>query len=414
MTPSRTRIRSALITGCWALWACADEPATLGWTIETDTVAGALVVTNAPPTSGPDITRLGVEEMLVGSTTGEGPASFGQIRSIALLPDGRFAVADRQTQDVRVFRSDGRHERTFGGEGEGPGDLSGLQGLMTDSDGLLRVPEQGNARMSVFDPDSGFVRSIPLRFYSFSGVGPWPATIDEQGRWHLDSSGQFGEGRFWSMVRVYDSEMRQLDSLPYYDYTDDFGEDVPGAWFINLGNGASTWAQVPFYARPWQTLTSDGRFWATTEGLPTLELTLWSPAGDTVVVARSLRSPQPVTTAERDSAMEAVRGRLAERVPTPPSLDAGAVPPTKPPTFGISVDDRDRLWVRLTEHHVSPTIYDVFGLDGRYHDTVELPARVDRYVPPTVVGDVVWAVVVDELDVQSVARFRLLDPSVAK
>lgn len=401
-----------LLASAATLAACAEEPAaTDSWAVEVDTVAGILHVTNVPPASGPAVTLHGVEEMRVGSVTGSGPDAFGHIRSLALLPDGRFAVADGQPQEVRVFAADGAHQRTFGGEGEGPGDLAGLQGVMTDPDGLLRVPEQGNARMSLFDPDSGFVSSLPLRFSSHSGVGPWDAVVDPAGRWIVDSSGQFGEGRFWSMVRIYDPDMQQTDSVPYYDYTDDFGDDVPGAWFINLGNGASTWARIPFYPQPWQTLTSRGQFWSTTGGSPLLEAHRWTPTGDTLLTLRSQRRPAPVTVAERDSAMKAARDRLEQMIPTPPSLNPAEVPDTKPPVFAISVDDGDRLWVRLTEHHAAPTVYDVFDLDGRHVETVELPGRVDRYVPPTIVGDRVWAVVIDELDVQSVVRYRLVpDP----
>jgi hypothetical protein len=38
---------------------------------------------------------------------------------------------------------------------------------------------------------------------------------------------------------------------------------------------------------------------------------------------------------------------------------------------------------------------------------VVVPARVDRWIPPVVHGDVLWAVVTDDLDVQHVMRARL-------
>lgn len=119
------------------------------------------------------------------------------------------------------------------------------------------------------------------------------------------------------------------------------------------------------------------------------------------------RQSDPVTPAERDSAMTALREGLAERIPSPPSLDASRVPATKPPLYGVALDDRGRLWVRLTEPTVDSTVYDVFGRDGTYAETVRLPFRVDRYIPPVVRGDTVWTVVMDEIDVQYVVRARL-------
>lgn len=94
-----------------------------------------------------------------------------------------------------------------------------------------------------------------------------------------------------------------------------------------------------------------------------------------------------------------------------PRLDAGRVPPTKPPLYGLSLDDRGRLWVRLSELTADTTTYDVFGGDGIHAETVALPFRVDGWVPPVTRGDTVWAVATDELDVQYVLRARLRRPT---
>lgn len=72
------------------------------WTVAADTADGVLRVVNTPPESGPWPTLAAVEELRVGTLEGGGPASFGQIRSIAVLPDGRVAVADGQAEEVRL------------------------------------------------------------------------------------------------------------------------------------------------------------------------------------------------------------------------------------------------------------------------------------------------------------------------
>jgi hypothetical protein len=144
------------------LGACGGETGKSAWTIATDTTDGVLRVVITPPESGPVPTLVAQDELRVGMVEGGGPESFGMIRAIAVLPDGRFAVADGQAEEVRLFGPDGKHLRTFGGKGAGPGELHGMQGVHVDHEGLLRVAEQANARLSVFHPDSGYVTSYPL------------------------------------------------------------------------------------------------------------------------------------------------------------------------------------------------------------------------------------------------------------
>lgn len=390
------------------LAACgAGEPAgDSAWQVSIDTAGGVIRVVNHPPTSGPWHTLEVDEELRVGTVEGEGPESFGLIRSVAVLPDGRLAVADAQAEEVRIFDHDGRHLRTFGGRGAGPGELQGMQGVHLDHEGLLRVAEQGNARLSVFHPDVGFVRSYPLRLFSYGFRGPWNAVVDSAGRTHVISSGSYGDG-FWYMVRIYDEAMNQLDSIPYEDYTGVWDGDMPGAWRITLGNMGWSWLAVPFYTRSYQVLSPSGEFWSSAEGKARLELARWTLRGDTSLIVISERRPDPVTPAERDSAMAALREQLAGTVETPPRLDASRVPATKPPLHGLSLDDRGRLWIRITEPTADTTVYDLFESDGAYAETVLFPFRVDEHIPPVVRGDAVWVVVVDELDVQYVVRARL-------
>lgn len=402
LLPLMSLLPALFVAACGAGGAAAES----AWHVAADTVDGVLRVVNTPPASGPLPTLVAEEELRVGTVEGRGPASFGLIRAVAVLPDGRFAVADGQAQEVRLFGPDGRHLRTFGGEGAGPGELRGMQGVHVDREGMLRVAEQGNARLSVFDPDTGFVTSYPLRLYRFAFRGSWDAVVDSTGRTFVNSSGRYGEGRY-DMLRVYDPQMNQLDSIPYHDSTGELERDLPGAWRVSLGGTAWTWAPIPFYALAHDVLAPTGEFWSSTEGAARLEVARWTPPGDTSLVLTSERQPDPVSRAERDSAMAEVREDLAERVSSPPSLDASRVPATKPPLYGLSLDDRGRLWVRITEPTADSTVYDVFRRDGSYAETVRLPFRVDRYVPPVVRGDALWAVVTDEMDVQYVVRARL-------
>lgn len=399
----------AILVGLLAgVGACGDRAREPSWTASVDTVGGIVRVTNTPPAGGAQPTLVGAEEWRVGSVEGEEGTFFGMIRSIAVLEDGRFAVGDAQAEEVRVFDRDGRHLRTFGGPGAGPGELRGMQGVFVDHEGMLRVAEQRNGRLSVFHPDTGFVTSFPLQLFSYGFRGPWAAAVDSAGRTLVASSGRYGEGRSWKMLRVYAPDMAQLDSIPYYDYTDDFQtEDPPGAWRIALGSNAFTWAMVPFFSIPREVLGVAGEFWSSLEGAPELEVARWTPPGDTSLILLSRRPPEPVASAERDSAMTALVEGFARRMAAPPKLDPSRVPATKPPLYGLSLDDRGRLWVRISAPEATSTVYDIFDPNGTHAETLALPFRVDPWIPPVPRGDTVWSVVTDDMDVQYVVRARV-------
>jgi len=397
----------AVLLGAVLVSSCGEEPGDGRWSVAVDTIGGTVRVTNTPHELGALPTVVGEEELRIGTAEGAGATSFGRVRTIAVLEDGRIAVADAQAEEVRIFDRQGRHLHTFGGKGAGPGELQGMQGVYLDHERLLRVPELENGRISIFDADSGFIESHPLQLFSYSFAGPWEAATDSTGRTVVASSGQYGEGRSWNMLRVYDATMTQVDSVPYYDYTDDSRrDDFPGIWLISIGRGRMH-VGVPFYAQAQQTLSPAGEFWTSADGEPGLEIARWTPPGDTTLVLYSRRPPVPVSAAERDSAVAEISERLAERMGVEPKLDPAKVPSSKPPVYGLSLDDRGRLWTRLTGQGIEPTVYDVFDGNGRHAETVSLPFSVDIWIPPTTRGDTLWAVVTDQLDVQYVVRVRL-------
>lgn len=384
-----------------------DDDNTSHWTTSLETLpSGATKVINVPSRSGPVATSVAIEDMRIGTRSMGGPASFGLVRQIAPLPHGRVAVLDGLAQEVRVFTAEGEHEVTFGGVGSGPGELRSAQGLLLGPDGLLRVPDADNARMSYFHRVSGFVDSHQFYVYNTAGRGPWRAAMDSSGRTAVWSSGPY-RGGTWMMVRIYDEAMVQIDSIPYYNYTRDRAsrEDLDGGWPATAPNGMRFMIPIPFYPREKFVIDPTGQMWTTESGVSTLEVHRWEPAGDTVLVVASRRVPRPVTATVKDSVIAALEARFSTW-PTPPRLDYSKIPETEPPTYGLSLDDLGRLWVRLSSPEADTTAYDIFARSGEHLETLVVHARVDEHVPPSLAEDNLWVVVRDELDVQYVVRAR--------
>ena len=83
------------------------------------------------------------------------PEEFGLVTAVALGPDGNVFVADARNLEVRVFGLDGAHRRTFGRDGEGPGEFRSIYSLAWVGDRLLTL-----------DPRLG-------RIGEFSAEGEW-------------------------------------------------------------------------------------------------------------------------------------------------------------------------------------------------------------------------------------------------
>lgn len=381
------------------------------WVVSEELLpGGARLVVNTPPPEGARPTLVAVEETRIGERSIGGPESFGMIRQLAPLPGGGVAVLDGMAEELRIFGGDGQHRATFGGPGGGPGELDGAQGVLRDPGGLLRVPEHGNARISFFDPDSGFVRSKPLFLYVRAGSGPWRAAMDSAGRTAVWSAGPY-QGAFSMMVRVYDRDMEQVDSIPYQAYGGGPAQrrDREGVWPFEGPDGMRGAVAIPFYPREHFVIDPTGQIWTTAEGAELLRVSRWVPAGDTVLVVESQRRPARVSPADREVAIDELEARFASW-PEMPRFDYGEIPGTKPPLYDLSLDGRGRLWVRLSHPDADSTVYDVFDRSGSHVETVLFPARVDEDVPPETRGDTIWAVVLDEMDVQYVVK-ALLRPA---
>ncbi len=92
-------------------------------TTTIDTAGGVVRVVNSGEPPRWQLTleaSIGPRSLAVGDG---GPEEFGRATTAVLGPGGEVYVGDSQYLEVRVFGLDGEHRRTFGREGEGPGEF---------------------------------------------------------------------------------------------------------------------------------------------------------------------------------------------------------------------------------------------------------------------------------------------------
>jgi len=392
--PTFGRSMQILAAGVIAVLACGESGPAADWTVVRDTLpSGVERVTNTPaPADAPTWTL--VEEIRVGTIEADRPESFGEIKGLVGLEGGGFAVLESQAMELRVFAADGSHLATHGPQGEGPGEFVGANGLMLDPSGRIWVPDSYAARMSVFDPEDGFVDSFP--FTSFVRGWVWTGAMTADGRVLKHST---------TTMRVFDSTMTEMPSLALPPAAENVGDEDPSIFLVESASGWSV-RQVPFYPGGATAFDPSGAMWSAAFGDPSHRVHKWMPGGDTLLVAVTERPPLPVTRAERDSVIAEVRVWLREQgVET--EADWSRIPEVKPAVVSLFTSAGGNLWVQTSSPGGGVT-YDVLAPDGAHLGSTA-PALLETvfWLSPVVRGDSYWTVVFDELDVPYVVRAKI-------
>lgn len=384
--------------------ACGEPGGPAEWTVDVDTLAdGTIHVTNTPPDAEASPTWRLEEELRIGAVEGAGAETFGAIKGIAALEDRRVAVLDAQAREIRIFGPEGTHQATYGGQGEGPGELMEGYGLMRGPEGRLWVPDEATNRMSVYHPDSGFVAS--WNFNILSNAYIWRGIMTEEGRVWKPSIAMDGTGD--PVLRVYGPGMTPVDTVPLGERPEYDREDPPWSFYWEAPGGMPRgYHTVPWYPRPKTALDPGAVVWSTDRGNPDYRIKRWEPGGDTTLVIETRRAPVPVTQSERDSAIDEIREYLQEHG-AGLDQDWSKIPEVKPAVRYMLVAEDGKLWVRVSAPG-SRAVYDVYHRDGRWAGTATAEADPHGGPAPLVRGDRMWAVVDDDLGVQYVVRFAIV------
>ena len=192
---------------------------------------------------------------------------------------------------------------------------------------------------------------------------------------------------------------RRLFARPYTEIPP--GPKTP-TWSITTANGSIA-TSPPFTPSMIWTLDAAGRLWFGANDQYRIHVR--APGGDTLRIIERAATAPPVTDADRAG----VEKDYAWFTKQGGRVDPSAIPSSKPHFAGLLVTPSGELWVRPTRERDAPgSRFDVFDADGRYLGALETPLRVATGAAPVFVGDRVYAVVRDELDVAYLVRFRVV------
>ncbi len=359
-----------------------------------------------------------IEEMRIGSLDGPAEYSFSDINSIAVSQSGAVYVDDAHPPTIREFGPDGRFVRSIGREGEGPGEFRSIAGVSVLPDDRVAFWDRGARRITVYRTDGELDETLRIE-----GVNPpYPFAersflTDVEGDFYLRifvepaSSGRDLAAMRYGYARI-SPDGTVLDTLAVPEAPGTSGQSI--VIYTRAGD------RNPFLEEALDALSPFGYLVAGFNG--NYEFTILDSAG-TIQVEREGFQPVEVKAGER--AEWQARVAHAER------RSGGSyaeVPRWKPAYRDLWVDSDGRIWVHRyaeavrrdepipelwpevlegTEPSITweePTLYDVFGANGRLLRCVGVPADSEVMASR---GSLVWGISRGDLDEQYVVRWRI-------
>lgn len=352
--------------------------------------------------------------------------SFGKITGLAVDDAGHLFIADGQDNQVVVFDARGRHLRTIGRKGKGPGEFEYPTSLGVGADGTLWVREMD--RVQRFRPER---RGGPATQYAqVAGrlsMHDWTSTrtgvVDRSGAFHVPvrygTRGPAGP-RTVQMMHRMDSAGVTADSLMVPEYANEAA--MSASYMVSASSGRMLHGlnHVPFAPVPMWTSSPAGTI-ISGDAL-SYELRETDAAGRLVRTYSRPHVPVTIDAGERRDSLRALTLRI-DSIPVPLSQVQGMpaevlakrLPSTYPPFREISVARDGALWVRrwISGAERGTSRFDVFSAEARFLGTVVVPADLAASPAAIISGRWIAGVVNDQdTGLQSVVSFDVSLPSV--
>ena len=395
------------LTGTLALAAACthDAPAPpSGLATAFDNIDGVVHVTNTgtpPPAHLVPVVSIGPKTL---TDTGS-PDEFGGVNSVALGPEGEIYVADARNSEVRVFGPDGAHRRTFGREGEGPGEFQGLSSLAWAGDRLLTYDIM-LGRVGQWSAQGEWLGSWRTRGMITGGgglvrlylVGP-----DELYRYAMGSSreGRLGTSTLQALFLGLNSRGETGDTLVQLEEP----PDAPASSILcQWGEGFITFFTVPFAPGITQHPGPDGVVYSATTNDYRIAVTR-SGGTDTVRVIHRPLSTEPIGDDEWEEGNREYNEWRAENSGASCEPRAPSRPAAKPILSGLHIAPDGRLWVEV--ERTDGDLWEVFDPDGRLIASVPRTSGMFRAAPAFDASDHLLTVRQDSLGLDHVDLRRL-------
>jgi hypothetical protein len=395
------------IPGCSMSDDTQDADSLPPWTVSDS--AGVTIVENEDrPSLAQSGFSLSDSPLLsIGTMADEAEYQLFQVSGGALLDDGRIVIANGGSHELRVYNADGSFARSFGQEGEGPGEFGDMRLLGLFGTDSLVVYDLTHRRTNILHVDNGWVRSVPVP--PDAGGFPVPRGMFADGS-QVYGGGLFfssSDGGFPSGVFQNDSEYASVDlhgtlvtRFGTYPASKMFGKILEAGSFtartLPFGSGTSV------AVGPNRLYVGQGEEY---------EIRSFDTAGELQAVIRLDRSRRAVTQADIDQFTE---DEIEDADSSNERRNFQALMlempiPDRMPSYGVmKVDALGDVWV---QEYAGPRVRDpewtIFDSEGRVLGKLRTP---DRTQILEIGEDYILGRLSDELDVEYLQLWRLTRP----
>lgn len=386
--------------------ACGRDPR-----LSTSTVAdsaGVIIVTSTGAAWGERGVRIDSVPVLRIGAEEAGPYQFSFLSTGLLLDGGGIAVVEQSAAEVRLFAADGRHLRSVGRRGRGPGEFQAITALFRRSRDSLAAYDQIERRATIFALASGEPRVV--RAQAVPG-----------GRGSFDAFGAFGDGHLLLYnpgsgfrpdlepgIQWVPTEVVVLD--PMQGATRSIAR-LPSRQQSVLTGGDTRLLTPAHHAI--RAATADGFYWGTSDKY---EIRFYDTEGTLRRILRRPVEPLPVVPAMIEAwiaqNLEEVRRREGEGAVARyrQRYEEGSFGDRVPLFERAFVDGDDRLWIGSSEWpdgQAAPDRWSLFAPNGTWLGDLDTPSQL-RIVDCR--NDLVLGIWQEEGEAPSVQVHRLVRP----
>lgn len=366
-----------------------------------DSAGVAIVQNEAAQWSADDSWQLAdAPHLEIGSTEQPGHDLY-EVSGAVRLSDGRIAVANSGSGEIRIFSDAGELIMAIGGPGDGPGEFRSLNRIFLLPGDSILASDFALDRLSVFSPDGDLVRTAQLEPAPSGGI-PAPSARLGDGSLIARPGFSFGGG---APSGVYQDTMTLMRYSADGRHLGDLGR-VPGSEFFVYSEGGNTLGGERVWGTKTHLAAAGNEFIVGRSADFSYEVR--NADGALLRIVRARRPPRPVTDADvaklkepdpdADPGSEALWARVLAAIEYPTHFPAYA---------GIVVDDGGHVWIReyvWPEDATTPQQWQVFDAEGRWLGDVSMPAG---FTALHIGADEVLGIHRDDMDVEHLQAYRL-------
>lgn len=390
------------------LAACSDNNP--GTSVLVRDSAGIHIVENTAPqwTSGAEW-RLSAEPLVeIGGETGDPDYDLFRVRGLMRLVDGTIVVANAGSQELRMYGPDGRHIRSVGRMGDGPGEFQDIFHAVSCGADSIVVFDRQALRISVFDGALRFLHSFSSPLLIEGGWAPLSVSCQSDGTMAVVGRGAPPGPRAAEPSGPSRSRVPVFIGSPHVDDFRQVGVfDGPESYLWRDATSGYLGAR-PFGKVTSIAVANDHLYVATGDAY---EIAAHTLDGGLSRLIRKRHTPVPVTLRDVERFKEEMLDTLSQprwRRLVEPLIDRAEHPEAMAAYGRMVVDETGHLWV---EEYVRPgddrRRWTVFTGEGTMLGEVETPFDLDvRQIG----REFVLGVRKDDMDVEHVQLYELIKP----